>query len=532
MIENQNPNPTGGEVRHAHWWLLLIVLIGFGLRWTQFDWAQGYCFNMQGDGILAWSVAVDYSQGEPLSQYIGQPNYNEHSKLPGPLWAQFCLAGLRLGGSPEGILFLVTALSTLTIFLAYLLGKWTCGVRIGLWAAFLFATFPRAIAFSSGVYNPDVMPFFGTFFFLALWRVVQRDRSRAAFWLPLIPLFTLQLHMSGLMLVPTAVAVIVLAAARVNFLWLGAGLVAGILSYLPYLGGDMANDWHNTRGMFAGGASHFSVEVLKIFTSTAGFLVSWSPGWIRADQEYVALANACFGGLAGLLTVYVLSTALAALLIAGAFSGVKTVARKFSWTARRNFFRSSGLAFLAAIFLLPLAFSLFGGKAFHARYCLVFMAPLYALAAAGLLRQLDDFKKIRWFRPLLGVVIVTNFYVIIASSLYQKSVIESGAVFTPSFRKLETIYQQLQARAGKGSPVQVDDTDYSNALPKDDKFLKDALMIRRFVAVREKEIRRVADEKHPAVIFKLCSAKEISPSDAGVAFYNNGIALIIAPTAK
>ena len=106
------------------------------------------------------------------------------------------------------------------------------------------------------------------------------------------------------------------------------------------------------------------MEVLKIFTSTAGFLVSWSPGWIREDHEYVALANACFGGLAGLLTVYALSTALAGTLIAGAFLEVRKVARKFSWSARREFFRSSGLAFLAVIFLLPLAFSLFGGKAF------------------------------------------------------------------------------------------------------------------------------------------------------------------------
>ena len=127
------------------------------------------------------------------------------------------------------------------------------------------------------------------------------------------------------------------------------------------------------------------------------------------------------------------------------------------------------------------------------------------------------------------MVIVANFYVVIASSLYQKSVIEHGAVFTPSFRKLEAVYQQLQTRAGNGRSVQVDDEDYARALPKDDKFLKDALMIRRFVAVREKEIRRVADAKHPAVIFKLCSAKEISPNNPAVAFYGNGIALVLIP---
>jgi len=38
------------------------------------------------------------------------------------------------------------------------------------------------------VFHPVVMVFFGDVLFLALWRVVQQDRSRAAFWLLFLPL--------------------------------------------------------------------------------------------------------------------------------------------------------------------------------------------------------------------------------------------------------------------------------------------------------------------------------------------------------
>lgn len=528
-MENQKTIPDLGEtIRHPQRWLLLILLAGFALRWTQFDWAQGYCFNMQGDGILAWAAAVDYAHGEPASQYIGQPNYNEHSKMPGPLWTLFCLAGWRLAGSPEGILFGVLLLNTLAIYFIWLLARRTCGVRVGLWAAFIAATFPRAIVFSTGAYNPNVMPLFGTIFFLALWQLLQRQRSRAIFFIPFIPLLTSQFHMSGLMLVPTAAVIIVLGRARLNWLWLGGGALAGLCLYLPYCGGDMGNHWQNTRGMFAGGASHFSVEVLKIFTSTAGFLVSWSPGWIRADPEYVALANACFGGLAGLLAVYALSTLLAGLLICGAFSTVRAAWKKFQWPERREFFRSSGPAFLATIFLLPLLFSLLGGKPFHARYCLVFLAPLFALAALGLVRQLERPKKWRWFKPLLGVVIVANLWVVVGTNLYQKNNIDHGAVFIPSFRKLETIYQHLAARAGNQAVV-VDDDAYRLALPPDDKFLRDALLIRRFVAVREKELHAGTHGKNTPMVFKLYAATLVSSNDPALAFYGNGIALVAVP---
>jgi 4-amino-4-deoxy-L-arabinose transferase-like glycosyltransferase len=499
----------------------------------QFDWGQGYCFNMQADGIEAYSVAVDYANDKPKAQYIGQPNYNGHSKLPGPLWTLFCLSGLQLGGSPEGIMFEILLLNTLAIYLAYLLATRTAGQLAGLWTAFFVATFPRVIAFSVAVYNPNVMPFLGTLFFLALWQVVQQDRSRAVFWIPFIPMLALQFHMSGLMLIPTAIAVIFIGSARLNYLWAGGGFLAGVCIYLPYIKGEMSNHWQNTIGMFSGGTGHFSVEVLKIFSSTVGFLINWSPGWIRDDAEYAEFGRACFGSQYVLYGVYAISTVAAAYAISGVFLEVKKSWLGFNWNSRGKFFRdhgtASGIVFLFLIFALPVLFSLLGGKAFHARYCLVFITPLFGLVGATAARWLMTSPSKKLFRLMLGIVTVANLWIIIGTDIYQKNNIERGPVFIPSFRKLETVYQDMKNHSGQNTPIAVDDVAYGQSLPATDEFLRDALLVGRFVNVREKEHVAPPDKKITPVIYKLCRSDEIRPDDPAIAFYGNGIALVAVP---
>jgi hypothetical protein len=514
---------------YSSWWILPILLLGFGLRWMQLDWGQGYCFNMQADGITAWSVAVDYANGEPKAQYIGQPNYNEHSKLPGPLWTLFCLAGMHLdGGSPEGIMVEILLLNTFTIYLAYLLATQAAGRLAGLWTAFFVATFPRVIAFSVAAYNPNVMPFLGALFFLALWQVVRRDCSRAIFWIPFIPLLALQFHISGFMLVPTAIAVIIISAARLDFWWLGGGLLAGIGIYVPYIIGETANHWQNTAGMFSGGG-HFSVGVLKILTSTAGFLINWSPGWIRNDNEYAEFGRAGFGSQYVLYCIYAMSTVAAAFAIAGMFVEVKKSWRGFNWNSRKEFFRNSGTALLSLLFVLPVFFSLLGGKSFHARYCLVFIAPFFGLAGMATTRWLTTSPKKQTFRLMLALVTVLNLWIIIGTDVYQKHNIDRGTVFIPSFRKLETVYQDLKNHSGSDTPIAVDDAAYRQSLPESDEFLRDALLIRQFVNVRENEHIATAHQKIAPAIYKLCRADAIRPDDPAIAFYGNGIALVAVP---
>src|ERR1039458_71785 len=270
----------GRKPKHTKLWLLLILLLGLGLRVAGLTGGQAFCYGSQDDCLDAYRVAANYAQGEPRAQYIGQPNFNEHSKLPGPLWAMFCAAGLHLWGSIDGVVWAIILLNTAAIYLTYLLAARTVGFPAALWAALLMATSPGAIEFSVVVFNPVVMSFLGAGLFLALWQVVQRNRSRAAFWLLFLPLMMLQFHMSGLMLIPAIILVLWLKPARLNFPWLVGGIVAGLALYLPYVFGEMAHGWENTRGMMSGGHRGYSMEALKIFSAPPGFLVNYGcPRW-------------------------------------------------------------------------------------------------------------------------------------------------------------------------------------------------------------------------------------------------------------
>jgi len=133
------------------------------------------------------------------------------------------------------------------------------------------------------------------------------------------------------------------------------------------------------------------------------------------------------------------------------------------------------------------------------------------------------------FRLMLVVATLANFWVMFATDIYQKNNIERGPVFIPSFRKLETVYQQLKKHSGPDVPIAVDDAAYRQSLLANDEFLRDALLIRQFVGVREKEHAAPSDKKITPVVYKLCRADETRPDNPATAFYGNGIALVTVP---
>jgi hypothetical protein len=173
--------------RFALVWLCLIILLGFGIRLSGLKWGQAYSYFGQGDAVEAYQVAVNYGHGEEKALYLGQPNYNAKSKLPGPMWTLFCFASYRFWGSIEGVIFTIILLNTAVIYLNYLLARRTIGPEAGLWSALFTALSPWVVYYSNGLYNPDVMAFLGAVLFLALWNAVQSERTAWIFWAPIVP---------------------------------------------------------------------------------------------------------------------------------------------------------------------------------------------------------------------------------------------------------------------------------------------------------------------------------------------------------
>jgi 4-amino-4-deoxy-L-arabinose transferase-like glycosyltransferase len=514
--------------RYSSVLLLLIVLLGFGIRLTALKWGQAYSYFGQGDAVEAYQVAVNYGHGEPRALYLGQPNYNFHSKLPGPLWTIFCFVSLRAWGSTEGVVLAIILLNTVAIYLIYALAKQTLGNRVALLAALFTAIFPWVVYYSGGLYNPDIMSFPGALLFFVLWRSIQFERSPVVFWAPILLLALPQFHMSGLLLIPATALVLWLSPRRLNLPWLGIGFLAALCLYLPYFRGEAADHWKNTRAMFAsdGAANGYTFESLKAISAPLSFLVNWGPRWTRTAAEYRELGRAVFGSFAILLVCNIISMVVAGFLILGAFFEIKQSMAGF-WRAPRDVFaRAPGLSLLVLLVFAPLLLATIGGKPFHTRYCVVLLPALLPLAAVGAARWLDRRDVVgRVFLAGLILTCCVNVWLMPAMFRHQGRQIEQGSIFIPSFQQLETLYQSLKNHAGTNCVLEIDDSAYLHSLRPEEKQLRDAALIRRYVTIREK------DGMHPPgeptrCVYELRRADAVPPGLRTIAYSSHGIAVV------
>lgn len=506
--------------------------MGLGLRIAALHWGQAFCYGSQGDCLEAYQVAVNFARGEPRAQYIGQPNYNEHSKLPGPLWTLFCATGLRGWGSIHGALGAIVLLNTAAIFLTYLLAARTVGIRAALWAALLMATSPAVIEFSVVLFNPVVMSFFGVALFLALWQVTQRERSRAAFWLLLLPFMSLQFHMSGLMLFAAVLGMLWVKRTRINVPWLLAGLLVALVLYLPYFRGELAHNWQNTRGMFTASRHGYSFEAFKVFIAPPSFLVNiWDARWTFQPGEYTALARATVGSYAVLLTLNAISVATAITLLLGMFRPVREALRGFWRSPRATFARSPGLTYLVLTLSLPLLVSLLEGKRFHGRYSLVVLPAFFALAGGSAVHLLSYRRLGRIIRSLLILTVSANALLVLTIYRYQGRSIEQGDLFLPSFDNLESVYQALKTHAGNERPIRVYEPAYARESASGNPTVGYRHQICDYVALRERERFDDLSPQVPVLTFKLVRAESVAPDEPGVAYRKHGLALV-APGKK
>ena len=259
---------------------------------------------------------------------------------------------------------------------------------------------PWAVYFFARVYNPNVMPLFGTGMSLALWTEVQRERARSIIGVAPILFIMPQFHMSGLMLIPAALLILWLSPTRLNLPWLAAGVLAGLCAYIPYFRGEMAHGWQNTAGMFTGGVHH-TWDALKAIIAPFNFLVSWSPRWTRSAGEYRAMGRACFGWFGVFLAFNILSAVVAGFLTAGAFLRLKTASRGLFQSPCAAFARSPGILFLAIMAIVPLIAYLLAWRSFNSRYYLAMLPAFFALTAHGAVQWLAVPRFARGFKAAL-----------------------------------------------------------------------------------------------------------------------------------
>ena len=310
-----SPTTDTGK-KNFTWCLAAILLLALALRMCYFGWAQGYNASNQMDSIEAYAVAADYDAGDERAHYLGEPNYNERSKVPGPLWTLFCLAGIKLTGNPDGVVLLSIIGNLVAIALTWRLARDAGGVAAANFAALFMAVSIWAVQCAAIIWNPSIMPHFCAVIYLTVFRCLREKRSRTIFLLPFLILTGAQFHLATIALIVPLIAFVWLARLKPDWRWLAAGTVAGMLCYVPYILGEMRHGWANTRAAMGG---HVSAGALKVFSSPFSFLINlWNPGWTYAPGEYQKLAHQAFGGIAGLITINAISVGFAILVVLGA----------------------------------------------------------------------------------------------------------------------------------------------------------------------------------------------------------------------
>ncbi|MBW8863711.1 MAG: glycosyltransferase family 39 protein [Verrucomicrobia bacterium] len=516
--------------KFSGWHLPAILLIALALRLTYLGWAQGHGLGYQTDCVEAYEVAAKYEAGDERAQYIGQPNCNASSKLPGPAWTLFCVAGLKLSGSPQGIILLIILANLAAIALIWRLAQDVAGRTAANFAALFMAVSLWAVQYSSIIWNPSPMPLFGAVIFLALFRCLRKPKSRVIFWIPFLLLVGAQFHMSTLSLILPLILFCWVTRLRPNWGWLATGLIAALVCYIPYILGDLRHDWANTRGMLTGGSDGFSPDALKIFSSPFSFFVTvWNPGWTYAPGQYAALLRSAFGGSAGMNVINIISGGFTACIVLGVIQATRLAMKNRTLALRATLAGPPSLLTVLFLFLAYLASGLVAGKPFHARYCMLVLPLIFILAGGGAAQCLQSPRLKILFLPMLLITMAADLWLMPVICRFEGDRIANGPTFVPSFAKMDLVYHQLKSRAP--GLVEVRDADYIAAIPPGDKnnYLRHARVFSHYVHARELELLAAGQVFTRTNVFALRAVSAVSTNDPAIAFYGNGIALVAVP---
>jgi hypothetical protein len=446
--------------------LFFIILIGFLLRWYSLLVGHAYTFFTIKDEISALQYAFGFMAGDPTTFYLGQPALNQ-GQIPGPLWAMF-LAGLyKLGGnSVEGAIFLMILLNTFVIYLVYRLASRMMPLRYALFSALFYSLSPWAIYYSAGIYNPMPLAFIGVLLYLALWQTLNSENSRAIFWVMLLTAAIPQFHMIGVFYYPAIGLLLLLNSKRTNLRWLAAGIVAGVLLYVPYLIGEITHHWSNLHNVLHR-TEKLSSGVLKVLTIPIGMLTNhpgeW-PGYTTA--ELIEFANKWFGSYIILIAINLVSFILSLLFIARFLKRFYAALRVASFNLRSALIQDRPHIFIGILLILPLLLYLLTGKAYATRYSILIFPLLFLLPAL----YIASIKNPPWRQIVLysmSLMFICNIYLVLSFYADQNHKLNSSSQFMPAFYKLEALYAALRKAAGNTTKIELDTT---NLLDKNNKY--------------------------------------------------------------
>jgi hypothetical protein len=499
--------------------LSAVILAGFLLRWYLLH--AGHAFNVDTirDEVTALKYALALLAGDPNAWYLAQPALNQ-GHIPGPVWTLLVAAFYKLGGnSATGALYGMLILNTIAIYPFYLFVSRLVRPRAALFSALFFAVAPWPIYYAAGLYNPMALPLLCVLLYWSLWQTLNVAQSRAIFWVLLLAATVLQLHMVGIFYVPVILLLLWLTPTRLNLRWLGAGIVAGICIYLPYLIGEFTHHWANLRGVLSGGEK-FNWGVLKILTVPTEMLSNHPGGWPGdTTAELKDFGDRYFGWYGLMLMINLISFGLALVFVYGFIRHFYRRLRQARFNLKTALRHNRLTVFLGVLLVLPLLLYTLLGKDYASRYSIIIFPLLFVLPALSL-QRMRNLRARRYVLYSLAAMLVCNIYLVLAFAVDQHRKLTTAPDYMPAFYKLAELYRTLRRDAGPARTIAVDTTRYPIAGNHYREVASE--VIPNYIATYEAHLPPVTSPRQNKKYFLVDSQAKV-PAATRVVFQDNGL---------
>lgn len=224
-----------------------IVALAAWLRLWQLGLAQ---YN--DDQAVALRIAHDILHGD-----IRTTGLTSSSGAANPPLYVYVVAAVGL--IHRGLIFAtqsVAVASVIAIALTYVAVRPRFGGAVALCTSLLFATAPWAVLYGRHLWQQDYLPLVTVLLLWSLFVVLERDRTRAAFFVPLLFLIAFQLNLSAVALIIPIGALLAYRARDVDWRAVGLGVVVGFVSLGSWLAHNAKHGFRDFRLIVDNGRGH------------------------------------------------------------------------------------------------------------------------------------------------------------------------------------------------------------------------------------------------------------------------------------
>lgn len=506
-----------------HLFVLVVTLtLGLGLRLYALLMGQGYHYFAINDEIYAYRVALAFLAGEDKAQYIGQPVFSGGS-APGPGWTLFWVLLYKLGGnSVNGAYLIMTLINAGVIFLVHRLALQFVNPKYALLATFLFATSPWPVYYAIGVWNPTPMALWGVLLFITLWNVSQQRKSRQIFWVCVLSALIPHFHMIGVFYIPAILLILYLSPAKLNSRWFAIGIAASIAIYMPYMIGEMNNNWENTKNIFSKDIRR-SYGTVKIISTPINVLSNHT-GRITGDtiEEFKSFGDAYFGSYIILVILNLISIVLCLIFFTSLiYKFIRSLENHWKPT-KAAFIESPEIMFLGILLVFPSMLFMLTGHNYGTRYSIIAFSLLFVLPAIYLAQLKYGMKK-RIIAATLAFTMTVNFYLIFSLFKHQNDLIENGDFYLASFNSMESIRQILKSDAGNSALITLDTTKYIEDAPE--KHYVNGIAISAYIRIHEQYVAH-SEKPSEIITYKAYKTSKETANNHVLLYKNNGLLIV------